>query len=292
MKKLKNNEILVLRTCGEGGKSHGGFVWPLEVGATATAPDWEDTDECGNGLHGLPWGEGGIYCNPSAPHWLVLRVDTSAGGYRHGTGEVTDKCKFKSCVIEAVFDVAKDATDLIRKYAPNGVVLNYSTNTGGDSSTNTGGHNSKNTGGHYSTNTGGYNSLNTGGEDSTNTGGHNSTSTGGHNSTSTGGDDSTNTGGDDSTNTGGHNSTNTGGYNSLNTGGHNSKNTGGHYSTNTGGDGSILTGGKRSVLIWRVWDGKAGRHRIHVAYVGEDGIEPNVPYRWEDGKAVRVDTTE
>ena len=74
---------------------------------------------------------------------------------------------------------------------------------------------------------------------------HFSTVTGDDGSTVTGGDGSTVTGGDDSTVTGGN------------------------RSTVTGGDGSILS------LSW--WDGS--RKRVVIAYVGEDGIRPNTPYR-------------
>ncbi len=36
------------------------------------------------------------------------------------------------------------------------------------------------------------------------------------------------------------------------------------------------------VLRIRWYDEKAGRYRTAVAYVGENGIEPNVPYRLND----------
>ena len=79
--------------------------------------------------------------------------------------------------------------------------------------------------------------------------------------------------------TGGYRSTLTGGYRSTLTGGDGSTLTGGHYSTLTGGDGSTLT--------IKHWDGK--RCRLVTAYVGEDGILPNVPYRLdENGKFVRA----
>lgn len=58
--------------------------------------------------------------------------------------------------------------------------------------------------------------------------------------------------------------------------------TGGNGSTLTGGDGSTLTGGYGSELRIRYWDNKADRYRTVIAYVGEDGIEANVPYRLDD----------
>ena len=94
-------------------------------------------------------------------------------------------------------------------------------------------------------------------------GGYGSTVTGGYGSTVTGGDDSTVTGGDCSTVTGGYGS------------------------TVTGGDDSTVTGGDYSTLSVKWWDGS--RHRIAVAYVSEDGIEANVPYRVNAGKFERAD---
>jgi hypothetical protein len=119
------------------------------------------------------------------------------------------------------------------------------------------------TGGYGSTLTGGYGSKLTGGDYSTLTGGYGSKLTGGDYSTLTGGDYSTLTGGDYSTLTGGYGSKLTGGY------------------------GSTLTGGDRSTLSIQWWDGE--RIRIAVAYVGEDAIESNVPYRVRDGEFVRAE---
>ena len=65
-------------------------------------------------------------------------------------------------------------------------------------------------------------------------------------------------------------------------GGDGSTLTGGYGSTLTGGGGSTLTGGDGSTLTAKWFDGN--RHRIVVAYVGEDGIEPGVAYRVVNGK--------
>jgi hypothetical protein len=81
------------------------------------------------------------------------------------------------------------------------------------------------------------------------------------------------------------------------TGGYRSTLTGGDGSTLTGGDRSTLTGGYRStaktgdlgIIAIKHWDDKAGRHRLSVGYVGEDGIEPNTFYRCNDaGKLVKA----
>ena len=111
--------------------------------------------------------------------------------------------------------------------------------------------------------------------------------TGGDRSTVTGGSDSTVTGGKWSTVTGGNWSTVTGGEYSTVTGGDYSTVTGGDNSTVTGGYGSTVTGGDGSILSLKWFDGK--RTRIVTAYVGEDGIEPNIAYKLDDnGKFVRA----
>jgi hypothetical protein len=99
---------------------------------------------------------------------------------------------------------------------------------------------------------------------------------------------STLTGGDRSTLTGGYDSTLTGGNDSTLTGGDRSTLTGGNDSTLTGGNDSTLTGGNDSSLSTRWWDGN--RYRTATFYVGEAGIEPNVPYRAEGGKLTRIES--
>jgi hypothetical protein len=118
-------------------------------------------------------------------------------------------------------------------------------------------------------------------------GGDNSTVTGGNRSTVTGGNRSTVIGGYRSTVTGGDRSTVTGGIGSTVIGGYRSTVTGGDRSTVTGGIGSTVIGGIDSVLTIDYYDGK--RDRIAIAYVGEDGIEPDVPYKLDiNGKFVRA----
>jgi hypothetical protein len=66
--------VLLLRKCGDGGEAHGGFRWPLTVGAEVVAPDWNPNPVCGGGLHGLPWGYGdwGLL---AGTRWLVVSAD-------------------------------------------------------------------------------------------------------------------------------------------------------------------------------------------------------------------------
>ena len=63
--------------------------------------------------------------------------------------------------------------------------------------------------------------------------------------------------------------------------------TAGDAGTATAGDAGTATAGYAGILSLRWYDGH--RDRIATFYVGEDGIEPGVPYRCEAGKAVRVE---
>ena len=70
----KAEYVYVLRTCNADLTSRCGFQWP-EKGAVS-CPDWNSTPCCGNGLHGLLWGEGngGLLDWSEDAKWLVVRV--------------------------------------------------------------------------------------------------------------------------------------------------------------------------------------------------------------------------
>ena len=170
---------LVLRVCRPDGTSHGGFKWPLTVGAEVVAPDWKNNTTCGNGLHGWLYGQGDHSCvsywADDAAKWLVLEVESS------GIQMLSGKCKFERCIVRFVGDKAA-AADYLIEHEPqaasvavigarlqvgakhSGLVGALGTLTGGYRSTLTGGDYSTLTGGDYSTLTGGYRSTLTGGD--------------------------------------------------------------------------------------------------------------------------------
>ena len=89
-------KILVLRTCDAKLQGHEGFQWP-ESGLVV-APDWNPDPKinCGEGLHGLAWGDGNwsLLSRDTDAKWLVVEVDAadlvpSCGGdkdrFRAGT---------------------------------------------------------------------------------------------------------------------------------------------------------------------------------------------------------------
>ena len=56
----------------------------------------------------------------------------------------------------------------------------------------------------------------------------------------------------------------------------------GDYGTATVGNGGTATGGENAELRIRWYDCGAERYRTAIAYVGENGIKPNTPYRLND----------
>ena len=89
------------------------------------------------------------------------------------------------------------------------------------------------------------------------------------------------TAGDGGTATAGYCGIATAGYCGIATAGYGGTATAGDGGTATAGDGGTATAGDGGVLVLVSWDGE--RKRLIVAYVGEDGIEPNVAYRLGPG---------
>jgi hypothetical protein len=215
--------MLYLRTTDKDGKAHRGFQWPMEVGATVTAPDWTPTAECGRGLHGLLDGLGDashLSFSGDAVWWIVEADDAI---------DLDGKHKFQSCKVLA-FGPRHEVTAQLHAMRPGPI--------------------------------------------------HGLCLTGGDGATLTGGDGATLTGGDEATLTGGYRATLTGGYRATLTGGDEATLTGGDEATLTGGYWATLTGGDWATLIFLRWID--GRRRVLTAYVGENGILPNVAYRASD----------
>src|SRR4030067_340874 len=120
------------------------------------------------------------------------------------------------------------------------------------------------------------------------------TATAGYGGTATAGDGGTAPAGDRGTATAGYGGTATAGYGGTATAGDGGTATAGYGGTATAGDGGTATAGYGGtatagyggILSLRWWDGK--RYRIATFCLGEDGIEPNIPYRCEEGRAVKV----
>jgi len=94
---------LVLRTCDKNMQGYGGFQWPTS--GEVSAPDWKSKVVCGNGLHGLLWGNGSS-ANLSRERdakWLVCEVDPTT------CVDLDGKVKFPRCNVVAVYDNMAEA---------------------------------------------------------------------------------------------------------------------------------------------------------------------------------------
>lgn len=127
---MADYKAYILRTCAADMISRDGLQWPRE--GHVEAPDWEPTEECGNGLYGLLWGEGdGSLLDWSDDAvWVVAGIDEWV--------DLGDKVKFPSA--DVVFAGGrKEATDLIVSLGAKGAVVGASV-IAGDSGTATAGY--------------------------------------------------------------------------------------------------------------------------------------------------------
>ena len=222
---------LVLRCCRSDFTSRNDFVWPSEVGAAVVAPDWEPTEECGNGLHGWLYGHGDIACvtywEKADSKWLVLEVDDVI--------ELNGKCKFERAVVRFVGAKSNAAAFLLENepLANAEKVIGLTLSAGDGESLLVGTLGTATVGDYGTATVGDY-----------------GTATVGYKGTATVGDYGTATVGD--------------------------------YGTATVGYYGTATGGEYAELRIRWYDCEACRYRTEIAYVGENGIKPNTPYRLND----------
>ncbi len=209
-------------------------------------PDWEDNDNCGNGLHGWLWGAGDLssceYWNVTGAKWLVIEVDVS--DLRHGSGELRGKCKFRCGSV--VFCGARDeAVRFIAERAPSGTPILFNTATAG------------------------YRGTATAGEGGTATAGWGGTATAGWGGTATAGEGGTATAGEGGTATAGN-------YGTA---------TAGEGGTATAGDRGTATAGGGGCIALLAWNSKLGRYKRVVGEIGEGDLKPRTPYILDaDGK--------
>ena len=168
----------LLKTVAADGAAYGDFVWPLEVGAEVTAPDWSDAAKCGGGLHGLLDGRGNgplLSWSPGAV-WLVAEVPADAR-----LVDLVGKVKVDRCVVAHVGDQASAIGFLADQGVVDGVVgarvvAGYrGTATAGDYGTATAGNYGTATAGNYGTATAGERGTATAGYGGTATAGERGT---------------------------------------------------------------------------------------------------------------------
>jgi hypothetical protein len=148
--------VLVLRTCAADLTSHGGFQWPAD--GPVSAPDWKPNAECGNGLHGLLWGEGAgslLSWDPTAK-WLVVEVQADL------VIDLGGKVKFPHGVVLHC-GTRESATAFLGARAP-GRAIAGGTATAGYRGTATAGDSGTATAGYRGTATAGYRGTATAGD--------------------------------------------------------------------------------------------------------------------------------
>jgi hypothetical protein len=238
----KKPTVLCLRTVETDGTAYDGFKWPAL--GFVEAPDWEPTKECGHGLHGYLRGCGDADSINWGSLFQAVKVIES---------EIVDldgKVKFPRC--EVIFTGSrKGATDiLVKEYGNCSNVIGATVVVNGR-------------GQHAIA---GYKGTAT----STGDGGK---ATAGHCGTATSaGYYGMAMAGDRGTAMAGYGGTATTGKFGTATAGDGGTATAGHYGTATVG---VM--GRISILYW---DGQ--RSREVIGYIGENGLEPNVPYKLND----------
>ena len=127
----------------------------------------------------------------------------------------------------------------------------------------------------------------TAGDYGTATAGDGGRATAGYHGTATAGDDGTATAGDGGTATAGNRGTATAGYRGTAATGNRGRATAGDYGTATAGHRGAATAGDGGIIQIKHFDGD--RYRIMTAYVGEDGIEADAPYKLDNrGQFIRA----
>ena len=234
--------------------AYGGFTYPRK--GEVSAPDWDASPRCGGGLHGLLRGEGDAnltHQNQPGAVWLVCAV------WRR---DVVDLSGEKIKVPRAWVAFAGSRDEAVAHMQSLGCrMCIYGTETAGIGGTATAGNRGTATAGYGGTATAGYGGTATAGNRGTATVGNRGTATAGYGGTATAGDWGTATAGNRGTATAGD------------------------WGTATAGDWGTATAGYGGEIRIRWHDGK--RFRTAVGYVGENGIEPNVPYVVRGGQLVR-----
>ena len=171
-----------MKTVGTDGEAHGGFVWPLEIGAEVGCPDWSDDAICGGGLHGLldGQGEGCRLSWESDARWIVAEIPIDAK-----VVDLDGKVKVDRCVIAHVGDRVSAPAFLAEQGVVGPIVA--ATATAGYQGTATAGYQGTATAGYQGTATAGYQGTATAGDRGTATAGDRGTATAGYQGTATAG---------------------------------------------------------------------------------------------------------
>ena len=292
----------LLKTVAADGAAHGGFVWPLEVGAEVAAPDWSDAPKCGGGLHGLldGRGDGGLLSWSPDAVWLVAEVPADAH-----LVDLDGKVKVDRCVVAHVGDQASAIGFLADQGVVDGVVGAHvvagyrgtatagdsGTVTAGDYGTATAGDSGTATAGDYGTATAGDYGTATAGDYGTAIAGDSGTATAEDSGTATAGDSGTVTAGDYGTVTAGDYGTAIAGYYGTAIAGYYGTATAGYYGTATAGYSGTATAGYRGTATagdyGTVTAGERGTATAGYGGTATAGDYGTIVLAWWDDKLAR-----
>ncbi|PBK00522.1 Ice nucleation protein, partial [Pantoea allii] len=275
---MKDDKILILRTCANNMADHGGIIWPLS--GIVECKYWKPVKGFENGLTGLAWGKGSD--SPLSLHadarWVVAEVpfDECIAIETHGwvkfpraevlhVGTKTSAMQFilhhhadyiastETQAGSVIPDVASEikagerslpvVDDIDATIESGSTQPTQKIEIGTYGSTLSGTHQSQLIAGYGSTETAGDNSTLIAGYGSTGTAGADSALVAGYGSTQTAGEESSQMAGYGSTQTGLKGSDLTAGYGSTGTAGDDSSLIAGYGSTQTAGEDSSLTAG-------------------------------------------------
>jgi hypothetical protein len=274
-------KALILRTCKNDLTSYNGFKWPKK--GYVECPDWDPKPKCGNGLHGLLWGEGdGCLLNWSeGAKWQVVEVDLEK------CVEIGQKVKFPCGNIVYTGDQIS-ATKYILEHGGFGKTIVGANVVVGNNQNAVAGYRGTATAGNYGIATAGYYGKATAGNYGTATVGHSGIAIAGDAGTATAGDAGTAIAGIGGKATASTCGTATAGNGGTATAGNNGTATAGENGIATAGNGGTATAGNSGKIQIEWYDGV--RCRTTIGYIGEDGIKANVAYKCnEKGKLIKVE---
>ncbi|MFX0132412.1 MAG: hypothetical protein ACFFDN_02075 [Candidatus Hodarchaeota archaeon] len=131
----ENNKVLMIRSVSKNQKSYNDFKWNLEIDAINEAKDFNDNEQCGNGLHGYPWGFGvGSGSNVDLDHiWFVFETNNAV--------KIQNEWKAK-CKTAKIIKVGthKEICDFIKPYFEKCIIFlieqNKNNSSSGDGANN------------------------------------------------------------------------------------------------------------------------------------------------------------
>ena len=267
---------LVLRTCNADMTSHGGFVWPTE--GPVQCDDWSDEPVCGGGLFGLLWGEGNgrrLSWDADAK-WLAVRVLLDDVVWVGG-----EKVKYPLGIVEHCGN-QETATRYIAEHGGSGRAIvglslvsgNSGQSVSGDSGQSVSGNSGKSVSGDGGKSVSGDGGQSVSGDTGQSVSGDGGKSLSGNSGKSVSGDSGQSVSGNSGQSVSGNSGQSVSGYSGQSVSGDSGQSVSGYSGQSESGNSGIL--------CISYWDTQDQRERLAIAYVGENGIEANTPYKLND----------